>query len=160
MESIRFDDIKDEIKDIKIFLTKQDEKMDTILNEIRDLKTEVRVISKRQDDLEQKFSDYRRNNNKRMDDIEISVQFTQDLMDKKMADLFSESEEKLHHRLECLKMVETKLRRLEDRGRRNNLRIDGIQENENETWDQTERKLQDMVKSRLGLDYVEIERAH
>ena len=35
------------------------------------------------------------------------------------------------------KYLRDKLRDIEDRSRRNNLRIDGLQEVENETWEQT-----------------------
>ena len=38
-----------------------------------------------------------------------------------------------------------KLRDIEDRSRRENLRIDGLQEVKNETWEQTEKILKSMI---------------
>ena len=52
-----------------------------------------------------------------------------------------------------------KLIELEDRSRRNNIRIDGIEDDQNETWDSCEEKVQKLIKEKLGLENdVEIER--
>ena len=56
--------------------------------------------------------------------------------------------------------LKDKLRDLEDRGRRNNLRFDGITESLHETWDVCEEKIKDVVKNNLGLTDIQIERAH
>ena len=48
-----------------------------------------------------------------------------------------------------------KMRDLEDRSRRDNLRLDGLKEIDNETWEQTEEILQKMIR-----DVSELERAH
>ena len=53
-----------------------------------------------------------------------------------------------------------KLRDIEDRSRRDNLRIDGLQEVENETWEQTEKILKSMIQEKLEIEDVNIERAH
>ena len=54
-----------------------------------------------------------------------------------------------------------KLIELEDRSRRNNLRIDGVEETPNETWDICERKVQDIVKNKLGITAeIEFDRCH
>ena len=58
-------------------------------------------------------------------------------------------------------LVKNKLRELEDRSRRNNLRVDGIHEHMNETWSDTESKILQMFKNRLGIqESIHIERAH
>ena len=60
-----------------------------------------------------------------------------------------------------LKEIKDKLNDLENRSRRNNLRIDGIIEEENESWSQTEKKLQEIINDQLQLERdIEIERAH
>lgn len=41
---------------------------------------------------------------------------------------------------------------LENRSRRNNLRFDGIPENMNETWQDTEDKLKEILSSKLELE--------
>nr|XP_047135285.1 uncharacterized protein LOC124812530 [Hydra vulgaris] len=53
-----------------------------------------------------------------------------------------------------------KCRISEDRSRRNNLRIVGIPENANESWDETEEKVQNLLCNKLGVKGIEIERAH
>ena len=56
--------------------------------------------------------------------------------------------------------VTNKLIELEDRSRRNNIRIDGIEEEQYETWDRCEEKVQ-VIKDKLGIeDEVEINRCH
>ena len=60
-----------------------------------------------------------------------------------------------------LKEIKDKLNDLENRSRRNNLRIDGIIEEENESWSQSEEKLQEIIKDQLQFERdTEIERAH
>ena len=50
---------------------------------------------------------------------------------------------------------------LEDRSRRNNLKVDGILETPGETWEDCEEKLQQVFQEKLGLECpIEIERAH
>ena len=54
-----------------------------------------------------------------------------------------------------------KLIELEDRSRCNNIRIDGIEEEQYETWGRYEEKLQKIIKDMLGIeDEVEIDRCH
>ena len=52
-----------------------------------------------------------------------------------------------------------RLRDLEDRSRLDNLRIDGIAEVENETWEQTEEILQNLFKEKLQLGKISVKRA-
>ena len=60
-----------------------------------------------------------------------------------------------------LKEIKDKLNNLENRSRRNNLRIDGIIEEENESWSQSEKKLQKIIKDQLHFKQdIEIERAY
>ena len=50
---------------------------------------------------------------------------------------------------------------LQNRSRRNNLRIDGLQETPNETWKTCEEKVQEILKNNLGFaTEVEIDRCH
>ena len=50
---------------------------------------------------------------------------------------------------------------LEDRSRRNNIRIDEIEEEQYETWDRCEEMVQKVIKDKLGIeDEVEINRCH
>ncbi|XP_065645415.1 uncharacterized protein LOC136075900 [Hydra vulgaris] len=56
--------------------------------------------------------------------------------------------------------IRNKLRVLEDRSRRNNLRIEGIKESENESWLESECKLHKLFKECLDIKNIKIERAH
>ena len=53
-----------------------------------------------------------------------------------------------------------KLRNLEDRSRRDNLRIDEIPEYEEESWNDTEELLKDALHEKLDVNKIQIERAH
>ena len=109
---------------------------------------------------------------KEVDEIKESIDFTQEIMDKKITDMHetqTQNIEKLKSTYEkeitaankLIGNLAEKLRSLEDRSRRNNLRIDGIEESEKETWKECETKINGLFKNRLGLDKeIIIERAH
>ena len=48
--------------------------------------------------------------------------------------------------------VTKKLIELQDRSRRNTIRIDGIEEEQYETWDRCEEKVQKVIKDKLGIE--------
>ena len=48
--------------------------------------------------------------------------------------------------------VEKKLTDLEDRSRRNNLQIDGVPEENDESWDDSERKFKEIFLDKLELE--------
>ncbi|XP_065645248.1 uncharacterized protein LOC136075742 [Hydra vulgaris] len=52
------------------------------------------------------------------------------------------------------------MRKLEDRNRRNNIRIEGVQENEKETWEQAEKKIKHILNEQLKISNIFIKRAH
>ena len=52
------------------------------------------------------------------------------------------------------------MRDLEDRSRRNNLRVDGQKEKDSETREETEEILQQMIHDVLELEGINIEKAH
>ena len=62
---------------------------------------------------------------------------------------------------ERLEFTERKAVDLEDRSRRHNLRIDWISEKENETWDESEKEIQLLIKDKVGIaKNIVIERAY
>ena len=83
------------------------------------------------------------------DDMEESITTTQDIL-----------ENNLERGMKKSNIEKSKLRQLEDRQRRNNLRIDGLDENENESWDDTDAKVTEMFEHCLGVTGFIIERAH
>ena len=63
--------------------------------------------------------------------------------------------------LERLEFTERKIVDLEDRSRRNNLRVDGLSKKENEIWDECKQEVQILIKDKLGIaKNIGIERAH
>ena len=57
--------------------------------------------------------------------------------------------------------VSSKLIELEDRSRRNNLRIDSIEEIPNETWEDCKIKIQELIKNKLKInEHTEIDCCH
>ena len=92
---------------------------------------------------------------KEMTDLKSSVEHTYaDLND--LSDLVDE----IYDYQVDPEYVANKLIDLEDRSRRNNLRIDGISESRNETWEECEEEIQKVFNEKLGVKNVQIERAH
>ena len=83
--------------------------------------------------------------------------------EKKVVELQEQINELWNYQVdpERLELTERKIVDLEDRSRKNNLRIDGISEKENETWDECEQEVQLLIKDKLGIaENIVIERAH
>ena len=56
---------------------------------------------------------------------------------------------------------EEQMEYLENQSRRNNVRIDGISEEDNEIWETTEAKVREVLKDELNLASApDVERAH
>ena len=97
--------------------------------------------------------------------LKQSLEFTENVLEEKVKQL---DEKHLNFKNQCNELYNNtleseyfynKLLDLEDRSRRNNLRIDGIVEGPNESWEHCEEQLQNMFKEKLGLDNVQIESA-
>ena len=147
-------------------------------NQIREImdrneETLMRFFNSAVDRMEKKIKDLVEENillKKELSDLKESVQFHSDLVEVKIKDVDEKlkSEQQSHTREEKLKEVlkrnnqlEEKVAELEDRSRRNNLRFDGILESEDETWKQSEEKIKEIIKEKLGLkEEFKIERAH
>lgn len=56
--------------------------------------------------------------------------------------------------------LKEKVRNLECRSRRDKLRVDGRREYEEESWDDTEGLLKGILQEKLGVNDIQIERAH
>ena len=107
---------------------------------------------------------------KETDDLKLSLEATQEMQDEKIKSvekLVTEVEKKYKQEIESLviknKEQDDKLRVLEDRSWRDNLRFDGIPEYKNETWADTEDILKDTLREQLGItlksrELIELER--
>ena len=93
-------------------------------------------------------------------ELKASLEHTETVIEEKFAKA-EKKVEKLQEQInelwnyqvdpERLEFTERELVELEDRSRRNNLRIDGITEKENETWDECEQEVQSLIKDKLGI---------
>ena len=94
-------------------------------------------------------------------DLEESLTVNQDLIDVRIKSIDEEMKE-------IKKVVDNnkadlkeQLRIQEDRSRRNNIRFDVIPETENETWEETEKKLREFLYDELDItEELYIEQAH
>lgn len=107
---------------------------------------------------------------KEMEDIIASIEFsdttiaeqntTIKTLQKTCKKIISNEEEIKNAEVTILSLQE-KIIDLENRSRRNNLRIDGIKENANESWEDTEAKVKKVFTDTLGIiNNIKIERAH
>ena len=104
--------------------------------------------------------------NKETVDLKISLETSQEIFEKKFQKVNDNlSKQKQKHKEDINELWKDndqlceRLRDLEDRSRRDNLRIDGIAEVENETWEQTEEILHNLFKEKLELENISVERA-
>ena len=96
-------------------------------------------------------------------DLKVSLEFSQkDIKDlKPCSSRLHEVEEEIEKMCGSLDYHTDKIEYLENQSRRSNIRIDGIREEEAETWDNTETKVKEILKEKLNLDEEpDIERAH
>lgn len=93
------------------------------------------------------------------DDMQLSLEACQDIYEKKIQQIEKKVAEHENAKNEELASIKNKLRVMEDRSRRNNLRVDGVKENDSEKWNETEAKVQKIFED-IGVDNVKIERAH
>ena len=164
-----------DINEINKLINKQEDNMKTFIGgqttlihqELSKINTRLDTICRRLDSVEVRI----KSNEDTIKELETSVQFTQGLLDDKMKELSEECEKRIKKNEEGIKAelslaqenennLKDKLRVLEDRGRRNNLKIDGIKESNKETWDECEEKIKKVVEEKMNITGIEIERAH
>ena len=93
-------------------------------------------------------------------DLEESLTVNQDLVEEKLNTLKSQMRSIQNEVSENKAELKEQLRIQEDRSRRNKIRVDGIEEDENETWVNTENKLRSFLYDELEItDELYIERA-
>lgn len=104
-------------------------------------------------------------------ELTVSLQFTQKEVDdlKKTSAEKDEEINKLKKEIveqknkkyeEEMDVIKKKLNYQEDYSRRNNLRIDGLEEDPGENWEITQNKVQRLTREKLGMGEVQLERAH
>ena len=94
------------------------------------------------------------------DNLTLSLETSQSIWEKENKKL---KEELKNLRSDLYKKddyLKNKLRILEDRSRRNTIRVEGIPGSENEGWEVAEEKLRNVIKEELGIESVDFEREH
>nr|XP_047137483.1 uncharacterized protein LOC124813986 [Hydra vulgaris] len=87
---------------------------------------------------------------KEIEDIKVSLNFHEQLIEKKIRSVIT-SQDKCNtinvtqNNESAFSKITNKLREIEDRSRRNNLRIDGIKESEGESWNDSETKSMERI---------------
>ena len=143
----------------------------TIVNEkIERLTEQVKSFNERIERMERKQKELEMT----VDEFKTSLEFTQGLIDDKIKEL----DKTLNEKIEGIKQInkqqrqtqekryeeeqaelKDKLRTLEDRNRRNNLRIDGIKETEGENSEEIEQKVRKLFEDRMDITKdIDIER--
>lgn len=102
-------------------------------------------------------------------ELQRSLEYTQELLDTtvkkkdeeilELTQKIDSLEEKKIDRRE-IQILQTRLSEAEDRARRKNLRIGGVFEEEEESWNDCEEKVLKIFEKKLKLPGIEIERAH
>ena len=114
------------------------ERLDNIMRDVDDLKTSIQFTQLKTDE-----------NSNRIKDIDTKLKLVQ----KKNVFLKQQISE--------IEKAKEKIIDLENRSRRNNIRIDSIRESEGETWNDSEEKVKKLLKTVLKIDRnIDIERAH
>lgn len=99
-------------------------------------------------------------------DLKHSVEFAHREIDdikKKCTDdagSYTKHEEEINNLSGVLETLQDKVDYIENQSRRNNVRFDGVEESPKETWDDTEKKITQVLCSNLNIKKATIERAH
>ena len=120
--------------------------LDRLTMEIKDNNSRLEQISKETDDLKLSLETYQNINDTKIKQIEETLSKIRGISIENVLKDNAEMKEKI--------------RELEDRSRRDNLRFDGIKEYQNESWGDTEEILKEALSNSLGIESVRIERAH
>ena len=103
------------------------------------------------------------------DEFKESLDVTHDILEgkikhtnKKLSEFSEEINAHRHNNQDRVDigLLRDKFRDMEDRLRRNNLSIEGIEDEKEETWEATERKVLSILTNNLNLQDIRIERAH
>ena len=94
------------------------------------------------------------------DDLTLSLETSQSIWEKENKKLKEELKNLRSDLNEKDDYLKNKVRILEDRSRRNNIRVEGIPGRENEGWEVTQEKLRNVIKEELGIESVDFEQAH
>ena len=132
------------------------------------LATLKQMLSIQESTLKSIFESFIMSVNLRVDDlvksvaeVKSSLEYTQRDVDDlgQIAAKLKDAEEEIGTLQTDLRTQDSKLEYLVNQSRRNNIRVSGIPESPDETWEVAEAKVKQAIQEQLGID-VDIERAH
>ena len=104
--------------------------------------------------------------NKLIYDLRLSLEYSQKELQETKSELrICKSDlkiinENLNANVDRMNKLEENATKLEDFSRRNNIRIEGVIENQSENWEQTQEKVNKIIKDKLAIDNLKVEYAH
>ena len=96
---------------------------------------------------------------KTVTELKKSLEFTLKNVEKKMATRLEDAEGEIGSLQKTLDEQSSKMEYLENQSRRNNIRVSGIPESADETWEIVEEKVKKAIREKLDME-IDIERAH
>ena len=120
-------------------------RLDAVVGTVAELKTRLNICQKDTEEFKQS--------------LELSQKDIDEL--KPCKTKLAETEDGIEDIYDSIDYHMDKFEYLENQSRRSNRRIDGIQEEENESWDTTEEKVKQVLAEKLNFEEaLDIERAH
>jgi len=123
--------------------------------------TIIKIFTARFDKLEDKVYQFKEENKdlkKEIDELKEALSFQNTQHEKAIKELKDEKEkvrdngrgmEELREMKNENEYLTDRMTEFEDRNRRNNLRFDGIEDNEEEIWDESEDKVKSFIRRRI-----------
>nr|XP_047146326.1 uncharacterized protein LOC124819147 [Hydra vulgaris] len=163
--SVTLVEVKKMLKEMFLEYRKE---METMLKQqqqifIEILRANTKIINERLDKVEENSKESANKIKiivKDIEDIKLSLNFHDEVFGKKIATIHKQNNDRVEKENITTQNINEKLRKFEDRLRRNNLRIEGLPESVKETWNETEDKVKLFLVNKLGLNGIEVERAH
>ena len=108
-----------------------------------------------------------------VNDLKKNIEFTQNYLEEKIADVEKKIStfeikvnEMYHYQIDLdyvndsLSELQETISEMENRSRRNNVRVHGVTEEKGETWEDCENKVLEILRDEIEIEDVTIERAH
>jgi hypothetical protein len=139
---------KEDIKEVNV-------RLDRVLNGIEKASNQWSALQEKVNGLEDQIAENEKQidvDHKDIDSLSQRIGFLETKLDR--------TNEELEKTQEHNKKMQKHLNDLEDRNKRNNLIFSGVPEDKNETWQQSEIKVKNIIRNQMKLEEIEIERAH
>ncbi|XP_070550040.1 uncharacterized protein [Ptychodera flava] len=132
---------------------------ETLTDILKDIQTNIRELKRDTKSLHKKIEKMETQLNN-MEDAIDEVRQTAEGNKERLKKMESLEDDVIRIEIE-MKKLQTAKAEMEDRSKRNNLVFRGVQEDENETWEETEQKVKSLLSEKMNItDDIEFERVH